>query len=35
MILEQINKAVKYTYSLCTGKDYDKAGMADEGGQLG
>ena len=35
MILEQINKTVKYAYSLFTGKDYDKAGMADEGGQLG
>ena len=35
MILEMINKAVKYTYSLVTGNDYEQGGMADEGGNLG
>lgn len=35
MILEMINKAVKYAYSLITGKDYEEGQMIDEGGTLG
>jgi len=35
MILEMINKTVKYMYSLITQKDFDQGGMADEGGNLG
>lgn len=35
MILEMINKTVKYMYSLITQKDFDQGGIADEGGNLG
>lgn len=35
MILEMINKTVKYMYSLIAQKDFDQGGMADEGGNLG
>ena len=34
MILEMINKTVKYGYSLITGKDYEEGKMEDKGGAL-